>query len=537
MQNRYLEYFNDSPTLFIKFKGNSSKVEYITNNVTTLLGYTLEEVLDSNFSFENIIHRGDYKVIKKELEELNTTNEIELSPYRVLTKNSNYIWIKEIRKKFYDNKINENHICSYISNITKEVNLKKNLFYTNKIIKTVYDNSVHLIALLKPNGTLIKANKTALEFINKDEKEIINKKFWDTNWWDESQKQIIKKDLKKASKGFLVHSEKKVLDEYYIELTIKPVYDENRVIYLVCEGKDITQAKKKEKKINHYNEIINKQLISITNKEGIIKECSDAFCELTGYDKNELVGKKHNILKHPNNNNDEKYKDLWETITLNKTWKGKLKNKTKDGRAFWVENIITPNCDENGNIESYTAIYNNITRNKKIKEKLITDELTGIYNRRYFNKIFKKYYKRFQKYDEKFVLMIIDIDYFKQYNDNYGHSKGDEVLKDVAQTLKLNLRKCDYVFRIGGEEFAILVSINKHNVSKIIANKLKEAIYNLNIIHEFSFYKRLTISVGVKQINKKPLLRNKIEIFNDADKALYKAKQNGRNRVFTFLDT
>lgn len=133
--------------------------------------------------------------------------------------------------------------------------------------------------------------------------------------------------------------------------------------------------------------------------------------------------------------------------------------------------------------------------------------------------------------------MIIDIDYFKQYNDNYGHLKGDEVLKDVAQTLKLNLRKCDYVFRIGGEEFAILISINKHNVSKIIANKLKEAIYNLNITHEFSFYKRLTISIGVKQVNKKPLLKNKIEIFNDADKALYKAKQNGRNRVFTFLDT
>ncbi len=120
MQNRYLEYFNDSPTLFIKFKGNSSKVEYITNNVTTLLGYTLEEVLDSNFSFENIIHKGDYKLIKDEIKELEFSNEIELSPYRVLTKNSNYIWIKEIRKKFYDNKINENHICSYISNITKE---------------------------------------------------------------------------------------------------------------------------------------------------------------------------------------------------------------------------------------------------------------------------------------------------------------------------------------------------------------------------------------------------------------------------------
>lgn len=130
--------------------------------------------------------------------------------------------------------------------------------------------------------------------------------------------------------------------------------------------------------------------------------------------------------------------------------------------------------------------------------------------------------------------MIIDIDYFKQFNDNYGHLRGDEVLKTVAQTIKSNLRKCDYVFRIGGEEFAVLVSLNKQNVSKIIAQKLKNAIYELNIEHEYSFYKRITISIGINDINKKPLLKKRTQLFNEADKALYRAKNSGRNRVYTF---
>lgn len=533
MQNRYLEYFNQSPTLFIKFKDSGNKIDYITNNVKTLLGYSVEESLSDDFHFSKLIHKSDLKALNNEIKRLNICNEIELSAYRILTKNSNYIWVKEIRKKFYDSKANKEHICSYITNVTKEINLKKNLFYTNKVIKTIYDNSVHLIALLKPNGTVIKANKTALEFINKQEKDVTRKKFWQTEWWSEEQRTSIKKEVKKASQGRLVNNEKLLFNKYHIEFTIKPVYDENRVIYLVCEGKDITQAKKKEKKITHYNEIINKQLISITDKNGVIKECSDAFCELTGYSKSELVGNRHNILRDPSSD-DEKYKRLWETITLNKTWRGKLKNRTKDGKVVWVENTITPNCDENGDIETFTAIYNNITNNKKIKEKLITDELTQIFNRRHFNKIFKKYCKKFKKYEEPFVLMIIDIDYFKQFNDNYGHLRGDEVLKTVAQTIKSNLRKCDYVFRIGGEEFAVLVSLNKQNVSKIIAQKLKNAIYELNIEHEYSFYKRITISIGINDINKKPLLKKRTQLFNEADKALYRAKNSGRNRVYTF---
>ncbi len=140
-----------------------------------------------------------------------------------------------------------------------------------------------------------------------------------------------------------------------------------------------------------------------------------------------------------------------------------------------------------------------------------------------------KYLKSFNK---NFSLRIIDIDSFKQYNDNYGHLKGDEVLSKVAKNLKESLRKNDYVFRIAGEEFASLVTNSNENSILTVANKLKDAIYNLNIEHKFSNFNRVFISLGIKTIDKKieeKLGKNKI--FLEADNALYKAKREGINRI------
>ncbi|MFY9075448.1 hypothetical protein CRU99_11305 [Malaciobacter mytili] len=532
---QYIKYFDDSPITFFKYKKDYT-LDYVTSNVEKLLGYSAEEFLSNKIDFESLIHKNDKEKIQEQFNCIEFEEEITLEPYRLKTKENNYIWIKETKKVFF-NENNEKEICSYIQDITKEINLKQNLFYTNKIIKTVYDNSLHLIALLKSNGTILRINKTALDIIKDKEEKVLNIKFWNASWWiSEEEKFQLKTEIKKATKGEIVVSEKNILDKECnildIELTIKPVYDDNRIIYLVCEGRDITLHKLKEKKINHYNEIINKQLISITDKDGIIKDCSEGFCKLTGYSKNELIGKKHTVLKHPQTK-DKLYRNLWETILSKKIWKGRHKNLTKDKKVFWVENLISPNLDQNGNLEGFTAIYNNITNSKKIKDLLVIDTLTKIYNKRYFNKIFKKFIKKFENFNKSFSLIIIDIDFFKQYNDNYGHLKGDEVLSKVARTLKETLRKNDYVFRIGGEEFAVLVTNSNENSILTVAKKLKDAIYNLNLEHKFSEFNRVTISLGIKTINEKNEEKiDKNKIFLDADNALYKAKREGRNKIF-----
>ena len=170
---------------------------------------------------------------------------------------------------------------------------------------------------------------------------------------------------------------------------------------------------------------------------------------------------------------------------------------------------------------------------EELKNKAITDTLTGMYNRRYFKETIPKILKIAQR-DEKYVsFFILDIDYFKNYNDYYGHQAGDEALKKVANALQSFLqRENDFVFRIGGEEFTGIVHIDRREEGKEWISKLNDYILNLGIEHLGSQLaaKKLTVSIGL--CSKLVTQETDLEYFYKlADAALYSAKESGRNRL------
>lgn len=286
-----------------------------------------------------------------------------------------------------------------------------------------------------------------------------------------------------------------------------------------------------EKKLQDYIQIVNQNvIISTTNKEGIIIDVSEAFCKVSGYSKDELIGKTHSLVRHPETSNDF-YKDMWNQLLSAKEWKGEIKNKSKDGKTYWVYAIITPILINN-EIEGFTAIRNNITDKKYIEQLSITDELTKLYNRRFFNNKIEEEINRAKRENKTLCLLILDIDYFKQYNDTYGHQKGDFVLESVAKILanKTN-RASDFAFRIGGEEFAIITSLEKDKTIEF-AQLIKEDIENLKIEHKASeISKYVTISIGA--VSKMAIeIKDSDELFKEADDNLYEAKKLGRNCIF-----
>ncbi|MDF1883080.1 GGDEF domain-containing protein [Sulfurimonas sp. SAG-AH-194-C21] len=163
----------------------------------------------------------------------------------------------------------------------------------------------------------------------------------------------------------------------------------------------------------------------------------------------------------------------------------------------------------------------------------ITDELTGSYNRRHFNKTLPQFLDNAKNNNESVSFFILDIDYFKEYNDTYGHYAGDIVLKKVAQKLaSLVENKGKLIFRIGGEEFAGVISMKDD--TQAIINSINEQILELNIEHSSSKLpcKKLTVSVGV--CTHCPSDEKQLEYFyKQADSALYKAKNSGRNTIAT----
>ncbi len=170
--------------------------------------------------------------------------------------------------------------------------------------------------------------------------------------------------------------------------------------------------------------------------------------------------------------------------------------------------------------------------NAKLEQASYTDSLTGIFNRRYFNLVYEREYKRAVRNGKSLTFMMIDIDYFKQYNDTYGHLMGDVALKNVAHILRTTLqRPGDFVFRLGGEEFGVLLSETDCPSARQMAEKLRFNTESLEIEHTGNKPKGiLTISIGAicviptEQMNNEALLHT-------ADLNLYTAKERGRNKV------
>lgn len=164
--------------------------------------------------------------------------------------------------------------------------------------------------------------------------------------------------------------------------------------------------------------------------------------------------------------------------------------------------------------------------NKKLEELSIIDDLTGIYNRRYFFQQLKMMIHQFHRYSTPFCLAIIDIDFFKDINDKYGHPSGDEVLKKLASISKHTIRKFDIVARLGGDEFALIIQNAEIDKALIVMDHLQANIKNLTF--DFASDKRLELSGGICAYKAEYSLEHFIA---EADKLLYKAKENGKNRI------
>lgn len=163
----------------------------------------------------------------------------------------------------------------------------------------------------------------------------------------------------------------------------------------------------------------------------------------------------------------------------------------------------------------------------------MVDGLTGIANRRQFDDNLKQAIRYVDRNHRGLALLIIDIDYFKQFNDIYGHVKGDDVLKKVARALSIGAsRPLDFVARYGGEEFIVLLTDASNKEGLLVAEKLRTLVENKNIPHQGSSFERVTISVGVSYVDSDHINRiNAKEFIEDADQCLYMAKAQGRNQV------
>jgi diguanylate cyclase (GGDEF)-like protein len=176
------------------------------------------------------------------------------------------------------------------------------------------------------------------------------------------------------------------------------------------------------------------------------------------------------------------------------------------------------------------------TAELKLRRIARTDDLTGLLNRRGFRQTFEREWRQAIRSGSSLSLLYLDVDFFKSFNDRYGHGKGDEVLRSIAHTIEGNIRRPrDVAARHGGEEFAVVLPETDGSGAQVIAESIRQAVVALSIVHEESPHEIVTVSIGVAAA-RPPRGSESAHLLEVADAALYRAKASGRNCIFWWGD-
>ncbi|MFU8788766.1 MAG: diguanylate cyclase [Methylobacter sp.] len=276
--------------------------------------------------------------------------------------------------------------------------------------------------------------------------------------------------------------------------------------------------------------------IVITDTNAVVIWANSAFERLTGYSQKEAVGYKPNQLTSSGLQDKAFYQDMWTAIMAGQHWRGELINKHKNGHLYHEELSIAPVKNGAGEITHFIGIKEDISERKALEAQLqtlaSTDPLTGLFNRRVFlERLEQERAKVARLPNYSAVLLMLDLDFFKRVNDTYGHAAGDDVLKMFADIVRSSSRSIDLPARLGGEEFAILLSGADQHDALVMAERLRAQVEAVAIDHEAGIV-QVTVSIGGACVAADD--GNGEAVLHRADAALYEAKDTGRNRVCWF---
>ncbi len=259
------------------------------------------------------------------------------------------------------------------------------------------------------------------------------------------------------------------------------------------------------------------------------------FCDILGYSAKELMRRSIQDITHP----DDLDMDLEQVGRISDGSAGEFSCekcfRKKDGAVVWTRVSVAPFESREGGPALRLEVIEDITHikrmesEKKFRELSIVDDLTQLYNSRQFSTQLKMESDRSNRYHQPLTLLMLDIDNFKVFNDNYGHVEGDRVLRRLGKVVKRCLRKTDYAYRYGGEEFTFLLPMTTIAEGSVTAERIrtefKKEIFSPAQDREV----HMTVSIGVAQYRANEDMK---AFVRRADQLMYQAKENGKDRIF-----
>ena len=302
----------------------------------------------------------------------------------------------------------------------------------------------------------------------------------------------------------------------------------------VCQN--ISERKQNEDKLQLLSRAMESSsaAIFITNLEGDIEYTNPKFTEINGYTQKEIMGQNSRILKS-GKTPITVYEELWATITAGGEWKGELYNRNKNGSYSWHRISISSIKNHDGKITHYIGMQDDVTREYELSERLhyqaTHDALTGLCNRHEFERRTRHMLSTIQIEKAVHSMCFLDLDQFKVINDTYGHTGGDELLRQLGQVLQGAIRQHDTVARLGGDEFGILLEY----CSITNARRIAKSIQTVVLEHTFIWQEqplKVAVSIGLAAATENT--NSLEELLRQADSACYAAKKLGHGRIYVY---
>jgi diguanylate cyclase (GGDEF)-like protein/PAS domain S-box-containing protein len=271
--------------------------------------------------------------------------------------------------------------------------------------------------------------------------------------------------------------------------------------------------------------------IVVTGADERILSVNRAFCEITGYVPEEVLGKTPRLIKSDRHGRDF-YQTMWRTINETGIWHGEIWNRRKNGQVYPAQLSISRVDDANGSISHYIAVFSDISQVKE-SEKLVDylqwhDSLTDLPNRRMFGGQLAQAIEMAKRNNQTLSLLCLDLDHFKDINDSFGFLVGDNLLQQMAKRLRSRIRSSDIVARLGGDEFVVLLTdLNKVDVvTQLAAELLELAVQPFSL--ESGGQVQLSTSIGIAMFPEHG--NTALELLQKVDSAVYLSKQRGRDQ-------
>lgn len=513
-------------------------------SIHTLLGYGENEL--SGMTYAQITHPDDLDQDSRYVKQL---LDGEIDTYQMQTryfkKSGDTVTVLLSVSLVYDEQGNPGHFIFQMMDISEKEKAMSDVKQLTMRITNVFESISDTFFSLDNQYRFIFTNAAAQELFKRSEPELIGQSIWEV--LPGLTGTISQQEYKLA----MENHQQRLFEQFFpklnhwFEVNVYPSESGLSVHF-----RQITERKRTADKLLESEKSFrllaenSSDMISKHNRDGIFTYVSPACYTLLGYRDDELIGQSHFNFQHPDDkqrmidNLEHVYKHIdANTITY--------RMRRKDGTYRWFESTTSVVFHDGDRTQTLVSVSRDITPRKEVELKMLeqyqilhtlshVDELTKLANRRTFDESWNNEWEEAQRHHMPITLMLSDIDNFKAYNDTFGHQKGDDCLRQIAAAMRSALKRpLDIVARYGGEEFSIILPQTSYERAATIAERLLEAVRQLQIPHaaaaDIPF---VTISIG-SATWKPDCSFTQAELFTHADKALYQAKREGKNRYVT----